>query len=135
MVDEDLEFVEIHNPTSTGVDLERWRLTNGIEFAFGRGAYVSPGASLLVVPFNPAAPENANRLAAFRIHYGLPDTIPIVGGYSGRLSNGGDELQLLRADTPPVEEPGFIPLLLEDEIRYDDEAPWPTAPDGLGELR
>ena len=33
---------------------------------------------------------------------------------------------------PPLEEPDFIPRLLEDEVLYDDEAPWPTEPDGTG---
>ncbi len=132
LIDEDLEFVEIHNPTSERIPMNGWRLAGGIEYAFDAATDLKAGGTLLVVSFDPADPNNVSRLAAFRVQYGLPGTTLIVGGYSGRLSNGGDQVELRRPDEPPVEDPTCTPLLLEDQIRYDDEPPWPTAADGLG---
>jgi len=41
-------------------------------------------------------------------------------------------VRLLRPDEPPLDEPLFIPGLLEDQIDYLPTAPWPTAPAGSG---
>ena len=127
--DEDLEYVEIYNPTAGSVDLSHWRIAGGVDFEFPLGQRINSRQALLVVSFNPA---NATRTAAFRTHYGLAPTVPLLGGYGGTLNNSGDTVRLLRADEPPTGEPNFYPGLLEDEIRYDDVAPWPTAADGTG---
>jgi hypothetical protein len=42
------------------------------------------------------------------------------------------KIELLRPDTPPADDPGFVPYVLEDEVTYDDVAPWPTQADGSG---
>ena len=62
----------------------------------------------------------------------MPVNRKIVGGYDGKLDNGGERIQLLRPDEPPLEDSNFIPLLLEDEVRYDDDEPWPVTADGTG---
>ena len=126
----DLEFVEISN-TGGIVDLTQWRIRQGIDFDFADGLQLDRGQSLIIVPFEPGREDNAARLAAFRNHYQLDENVVIVGGYSGQLSNGGELVQLQRPDSPPVDEPDFIPRLLEDEVLYDDVAPWPLA-DGNG---
>ncbi len=128
--DDDLEFVEILNPTTQTLNLTNWRIRKGIDFDFADDTVIRPRQALLVVPFDPSDPANSNRLAAFRAHYGLPNSSPIVGGYDGKLDNGGDTLQLQRPDGAPLEEPNFIPRLLEDEIRFDDASPWPESADG-----
>ena len=51
----------------------------------------------------------------------------IVGGYAGQLSSTGDGIQLQRPGAAGAD--GFIPRLLEDEVIYDNLAPWPS--DGL----
>ncbi len=48
------------------------------------------------------------------------------------LNNAGDQLQLMRPDDPPADDPLLIPALLEDEVFFDDTAPWPVSADGLG---
>jgi hypothetical protein len=125
-----LEFVEIHNPTATEVNLANWRLNKEVDFTFAAGTTLAPHGTLMVVSFNPNT-ETALK-AAFLTAYGLSDPIVMVGPYVGRLNNAGGTVQLLRPDTPPADEPTFIPYLIEDEVRYGAQTPWPTQADGGG---
>jgi hypothetical protein len=90
----------------------------------------------LVPRFDPANPANAARLTAFRAAYpSLPASALLVGGYAGAVSggvldNGGETVRLSRPDEPQTG--GLVPYLLVDEVDYDDDAPWPTSPDGTG---
>ncbi len=119
---DNLEYIEIFNPTAATVDLTSWRLRLGIDYNFDDGTRLAAGGTLLVVPFNT---DNAVRLRAFRTQYGLDDTVTIVGGYAGQLSASGDGVQLQRPGTPPADDPTLVPRLLEDEVVYDNLAPWP----------
>ncbi len=130
MTANDLEFVEIHNPTVEAVDLAAWRIRGGVDFEFDPGTAIAPGATLVITRFNPAALENADRAAAFRTHYGIDETVPLVGGYGGTLPNEGGRITLQRADVPPLDDPDFTPLVVEDEVIYDNLSPWPIAADG-----
>jgi hypothetical protein len=129
---DDLEYVEIHNPALQPVDLTEWRIRGGVDFDFTPGTSLAGGRTLLVVSFDPNKTENANRLAAFRTHYGINASVPLVGGYAGHLDDLGEPVILQRPDEPPVDEPAFIPRLLEDEVVYDAAAPWPAA-NGTGQ--
>jgi len=127
-----LEFVEIVNPTILSVDLTRWEIDGGVDYTFPSNTTIAAGETLTVIPFNPENPSNSTRLATFRSTYGLSTNVPLLGGYDGWLDNGGERLRLLRPDEPPIEEPTFYPMLLEDETKYDDDAPWPLAADAGG---
>jgi hypothetical protein len=128
----DLEFVEIYNPTGSAVVLTNWRLNDAVDFGFPDGLSIPDGGRIVVLSFNPTNPLNADRVTAFRDYYALDPSIQLIGGYSGQLNNAGERLQLLRPDSPPIDEPDFTPLLLEDEVNYRPTAPWPTSPDGGG---
>ena len=91
---DDLEFVEIANPTAAILDLTEWRIRGGVDYDFEAGTYLAAGSTLVVIPFNPGKPENASRLAAFRAHYGMDPTVPLVGGYSGQLRDSGETVRL-----------------------------------------
>lgn len=127
--DANLEYVEVYNAGSEAVSLTRWRLADGVTFDFPEGYTLNPGASVLVVPFDPvAAPDRATVfLEAYPVFGGLP----LLGPWTGRLDNGGERLTLTRPDTPPAAEPDFYPALLAFQVSYDDDAPWPDA-DGNG---
>ena len=124
---DDLEYVEIVNPTAGIIDLTEWRLRGGVDYDFATGTLLPRGARLVVLPFNPDKPENVNRLAAFRVHYGIDNSVRLVGGYAGHLNDLGETIRLQRPDEPPAEDPQLIPRLLEDEITYDVVTPWPEA--------
>ncbi len=128
----ELEFVEIHNPTGVAVDLTGWMIEDGVEFAFTTGTLIEAGGYLAVLSFDPADPTKATQLANFKSTFGIDASASLTGPYSGALSNGGEEVQLLRPDDPPTNEPWYTPYLLEDEVDYNNQAPWPLAADGTG---
>ncbi|MDP6544998.1 MAG: lamin tail domain-containing protein, partial [Phycisphaerae bacterium] len=147
MVAGDLEFIELYNPTGQAVELSAWednphtpgqyladwRIRGGVDVEFDEGATIGAGETLVVLPFDPNIPANAIRLADFRGYYGIDVSVAAVGGYDGLLDGGGDRITLQRPDSPPLEEVNFVPHLLEDEVRYDDQAPWPSIADGGGQ--
>ena len=128
----ELEFVEITNTGTSPVDLTDWRLRGGIQFDFPAGV-LEPEGQRVVVSFDPSDPGHLNVYVAFLAHYGLPPTTPLLGPFEGRLDNAGERVTLQRPDDPPVDDPLFIPRLTEDEIIYDDMAPWPMEADGGGD--
>ncbi|MBN2477406.1 MAG: lamin tail domain-containing protein [Pirellulales bacterium] len=126
----ELEFIEIYNSGNVMEDLTDWRLLGAIEYDFPAGTALGPGSMLVIVPFDPA---DLDLLAAFRTRYWIDGSVAVVGGYARQLNDDGGVVRLQRPDEPPLDEPDFIPRLLEDEVRYDDEAPWPVEPDGTGD--
>ena len=63
---DDLEFIEVANPTGAPLDLTDWRIRGGIDFNFDPGTTIPAGGALVLLSFNPTNPENAARVAAFR---------------------------------------------------------------------
>jgi len=116
--DNDMEFVEIYNPTSSSVDLTHWHLDKGIHFDFAAGTVLGPHRTLVIVSFDPTDPAKQGKLATFRSTYGIGPAVAIVGGFSGELSDLGEKVQLQRPDSPPLEDPTLYPPLLEDEVVY-----------------
>ena len=105
---EDFEFVELLNNTSQPLDLSGVRFVDGLEFAFGE-LVVDPGARVLLAS-NPAALE-------FRYGSG----VPVVGTYSGRLSNAGEQLTIAGPDGGVLAS-----------VDFGDDRPWPTRADRAG---
>jgi hypothetical protein len=122
----DLEYLEIHNPTAADVTLDDWRIRGGVDMNFDAGFVVPAGETLLILAFNPHEPDNAQRLAAFRTHYGIDSQVAVTGGFAGRLSNSGERVELQRPGESPLGQPDIVPRLSEDEVRYDNLAPWPA---------
>ncbi len=107
----DFEFVELINPGTAPLDLTGVRFVDGIEFDFTDMAepWLAPGQYALLV----------KNLDAFEIRYGFG--LPVVGVYTGRLSNAGERITLIDAKGQ---------TLLE--FTYGTEAPWPALSDGSG---
>ncbi len=98
------EWLEIYNPSPAEVDASGWRLTRGVDIRFPEGTAI-PGNGRLVVAanaevFREAHPEH---------------TGPLIGGWTGRLSNGGEAVRLVDATGATV-----------DEVEYSDEGDWAT---------
>lgn len=110
---DDFEFVRLLNISPWTVDLSGVRFTVGITFNFSSGTirYLLPGANVLVV----------KRLAAFQARYGHAYDSTIAGEYGGNLSNSGEEVKLVAADGSTL-----------CDFTFDDDVPWPVAPDGNG---
>ncbi|MCA9264390.1 MAG: lamin tail domain-containing protein [Planctomycetales bacterium] len=129
----DLEFIEIHNPTSQLLDLTDWRVRGGVDYEFDDGLTLAAGGTLVVVPFNPDNVGNEARVAAFRVHYGISESVTMVGGYTGTLNDSFDRVELQRPDDPPAGQPSLVPHTSEDMVVYDDLSPWPVSADGSGD--
>ncbi len=134
------EYIELRNITGAPVNLfdparatNRWKLDNGVQFTFPPNTIIPANAYLLVVNFNPTT--DTAQLAAFRAKYGISAGVAIVGPYSGNLNNSGEKVGLYLPDAPETTggNAGQVPWVLVDEVDYSDDAPWPTAADGLGQ--
>ena len=132
LTSDDLEFVEISNPTSATVDLTSWQIRGEVDFDFSAGTTITAGEALVIVSFDPDSPANTNRSSAFRTHYGINTVVRLLGGYQQQLSDSSGRVELQRADTPPLENPTLVPRLSEDELVYDDLSPWPVTAAGTG---
>ena len=117
----DLEFIELHNPQTSTVVLNNWRIRGGVDMTFD-GEMLEPGETIVVVSFAADREDNADRTAACRAHYGLADDVKIVGGYANQLNNDRDRVSLQRPGAPA--DDGSIPRLLEDEVIYSDTGAW-----------
>lgn len=122
----DVEFVELLNQSDDPVALfhatcptNTWKL-NGLAFTFPANLTLGPSELLLVVATNPAA---------FRAQYDVPTGVRVLGPFPGVLQNSGERLALEAPDTP---NPGMVPYVAVEEVRYSDRAPWPPGADGGG---
>ena len=121
----DLQFVEVGNATPSSVDLTNWRLRGGTNYDFVAGTSLDEGQTIVVVNFNPQDPINIDRITAFREHYEINERIRLVGADSEPLNDADDIVVLLRPDvTRDMQNP---PHVIEDEVVYDNLAPWPEA--------
>ncbi len=107
-------FVEIHNHSDNfSFDLTGWKL-NGVDFTFPGGTILTNGGYLVVCK------NRAALLATF------DNDIPVAGEFNGDLDNGGETLTLIKPGVTPDEDVTVC------QVKYDDAAPWPPEPDGLG---
>lgn len=125
------EFVEIFNSGSVSENLANWRLRGGADFNFTVGQTLDPGNALVVVAFDPVL--NTAATTAFRDHYNIDTSIPLIGPFlDGPLGNTSGTVRLQRPDTPPVTDPLLYPQVTEDEVRYKNQSPWPVGATGTG---
>ncbi|MFV2069934.1 MAG: lamin tail domain-containing protein, partial [Pirellulales bacterium] len=102
------EWLELHNQMAVNMDISGWQLDGGVTFSFAEGTIV-PGGGYLVIAADPAALEAST---------GLTD---VMGPFLGRLSNGGERLELLNNNDRVM-----------NRLDYGDDGPWPVGPDGSG---
>ena len=130
--EDNFEFVEICNTGTITENLDHWRLRGGTDFDFTSSHSLAPGGLLVIVAFDPIT-EPA-KATAFRAEYGIDGTIPLVGPFTdGPLGNDTGTVRLQRPDSPPAGEPTFYPQVTEDEVIYQNLAPWPLDADGNGD--
>ncbi|MBW8041214.1 MAG: hypothetical protein FVQ85_14595 [Planctomycetes bacterium] len=133
------EYIELHNITGAPVTLYRidkltpWKFTDGIDYTFSDSPPVTiPAYGYLMV---------VKDLTSFIARYGsMPLGVQVVDDYDGRLSNGGERLQIsMPGDIDGLGTRQYIRI---DRVTYSDgwhpeDVPgdvdyWPTEADGLG---
>jgi len=136
--DQDQEYIELLNISDSVVMLAEydneqlvdvpWRLTDsdGISFDFPLGTSMAPGEYLLLV----------KDMDAFDSAYPAVDGVQIFEWGDGKLSNGGEKVQLSKPGDEVEDNRYYIRV---DRVNYSDgfhpsfdEDPWPFETDGYG---
>ena len=107
---DEFEFVEVTNISTKPVDYTGASLSEAADFRFPNNTVLGPGQRAIIV---------TNR-AAFVFRYGVRER-SILGEYSGKFNNAGEQLIFKAADASIIAD-----------ISYSDDAPWPTSSDGEG---
>jgi hypothetical protein len=107
------EYLEVRNISTAVVDLTGVRFTGGVDFSFAAAAQLQPGARLTV----------ASSRNAFLMRYPGASATLAAGEFTNgtNLNNAGEGITLTSAGGSVIKE-----------FSYDDNPPWPTAPDGGG---
>ncbi|WP_372796510.1 lamin tail domain-containing protein, partial [Pontiella sp.] len=123
------EYIELCNRTGSDVALYHdtvtsnvWKLSGAVDYSFPQGTVLAAGECLIISETNEAA---------FRSVYTVDAGVTVLGPYEGQLNNSGEDLYLTRPGDPEALT-GEVPAIIVEWVDYDDEAPWPTTPDGLG---
>jgi hypothetical protein len=81
---------------------------------------IAPGGYVVLV----------SNYAAFDERYDVDaNQIPVVGVYSGHMSNGGDMIRLEQIGNT---YPGYVASFQIDHVNYGVDTPWPATADGRG---
>jgi len=105
--DDEFEFIELKNTSSTALDISHYFFSRGIEYRFPLNTII-PANDFIVI---------AKDSTLFHARYGQAAD----GIYDGKLSNSGEELWL-------HDKQGY----LIDALSYSDSAPWQSDADGTG---
>ena len=100
------EWIELHNQMAVDMDLSNWSIGGGVDFKFPDNVTV-PGGGFVIVAQNP------DDIVA--------STDLVFGPFSGRISNGGESLELRNRGQR-----------LMDRLEFNDRNGWPVAADGSG---
>ena len=106
------DWLELYNGFGMLIDVSGWSIRDGGHqnvYRLPEGTVIAPGGYLVI----------SRDTTAFRLTY--PGATSAIGNLPFDLSNAGDLLQV-------VDRTGG----LVDSVAYQDVAPWPSAPDGLG---
>ena len=100
------EYLEVVNRSGIPVDVGGWQIDDGVQFAF-------PDVSILHNDYLVVAAS----VDAFQAKY--PGITNVVGGWTGRLSNGGERVRV-------VDDLGRT----VDEVTYADQGDWSQRAEG-----
>jgi hypothetical protein len=132
---DEYEYIELRNITGQPVALQEydalqgiyvpWKITDGVDYTFPLGVTIPANGSIVVV----------KNVSAFTDRYPAVPSGKIYGPYSGKLSNGGEKVDLVK---PGDQEDGVRYYIRVDRVVYSDGShpvgsdPWPVAADGAG---
>ena len=116
-LDDNDEYVELHNHGDEAIDLSNWQFNDGIRFTFPYPTTLPAGGYIVVA-------KNRDQLL---VKHKELDSKLVVGNYVGTLSNRGERLlltepkEVLRNGSPIAIEPLRVPV---DEVTYHDSTAW-----------
>ena len=137
--DDDFEYIELYNITSSPVSLHEWDnekeifvpwRIRGVGFTFPPETTISAYSYLVVARYR----------VAFIHRYGtLPAGVLFTEEYyDSKLDNGGESVQLAKPGDEDPNIPGYYYPIRVDRVEYSDgshpfgDDPWPIRPDGWG---
>ena len=137
--DQNREFVELHNISSSDVTLYDsneglpWKFIDGVDYTFPDYPGLTLGAGGYMVL--------AKDVTSYISEYGLPPFgVMLLGPYAGQLNDSGEILEL--AMPGDLDQAGIRHYIRIDRINYSDGSHpencpgsvdlWPTGPDGQG---
>jgi len=106
------DWVELYNNSTSSVDISNWVFKDNDdthEFIIPNGTTMAPDSYLVLV----------QTLVDFQTFY--PTVTPVLGDFTFGLSGLGELIRLF-------DNTGN----LMDQVEYDEMAPWPTDPNGIG---
>lgn len=122
------EFIEVWNPTDRDIPLGTSdgpaRIDGAVSLQLKEVIVLQPGERMVFVSFDPDDASLRNAFLSVYGDYGAP----MIGPFSGRLSNRTERIQL---EYPYIVSSGTDWVLL-DEVVYSDSMPWPDEADGQG---
>ncbi len=113
--DQDLEYIELHNISSSTVNLYNymvgwpWRISDAVDYQFPSGASIPAGEYIVI----------AKDCGKFSNQYPTVPSSRIFGPYDGKLNNAGEKIDL----EMPGDGGNYIRI---DRVNYDEESPWPV---------
>ena len=129
------EYIELQNITGNEVSLfdalsgEPWGLRGSVHFDFGAPIHLPANEALILVGFDPGT--RPAQLTDFRSRFNLPESVRVLGPFSGNLENSAGEVRLAKpGPTDPLT--GEVSNVVVDQVDYKDQSPWPSAADGGG---
>lgn len=107
LVNQDGEWIELHNQMAVNVDISGWSLADGVTYKIPPGTVIA-GGGYKIIAKNTSNPALS----------GIPG---LLGPFTGNLSNSGETIDLLNPSGR-----------LMDRLVYSDSGDWPVAADGTG---
>lgn len=110
--DEDVPLFDPNNPGNT------WGVEDAVTLEFPPGITMAPGESIFLTETTPEL---------FRAGWNAPESVRVLGPWTGRLDNSGESLRLYRPDRPQTTPPdiGLVPRLEADFVLYRPTSEWP----------
>lgn len=118
-LNEDDQYVELYNRSSTAVDLSGWQFTSAVSFAFPSNTVLQPDGYLVI----------ARNISRMLTNYPNLNAGNLVGNFSGKLSGHGERLALAMPDmivstnSSGVTQTNAI-LITVNEVTYGTGGRW-----------
>ena len=131
------EYIKLVNTSTVPIPLYDaetgigYLFTKGITFQFSTNHIIPARGVVLIVSFDPI--NDKQLLQEFMTQYNIDewnDQVVVTGPYSGKLSNSGETLRLVK--TQLLGE-SSIDIII-DTLTYQDSSPWPGKADGKGSV-